>query len=56
MCAQQKQVTQMHYHWGQTAAKKRIVAILNKAHQAKRQCNFDNGWLEQQKCNLHSFF
>ena len=25
--------------------KKRKVATLNSAHQAKRQCNFENGWL-----------
>ena len=36
----------MHYNWGQTAAKKRKVATLNSANQAKRQCNFDSGWLE----------
>ena len=37
---------QMYYHWGETAAKKRNVVTLNSAHQAKKQCNFDNGWLE----------
>ena len=35
--------TQMHYHWEQTAAKKWIMPILNSAHQAKNQCNFDSG-------------
>ena len=29
---------------------------LNSAHQTKKQCNFDSGWLEQQQCDLHSFF
>ena len=29
-------------HWGQTAAKKRNVATLNSAHQAKKQSNFDS--------------
>ena len=46
----------MHYHWQQTAAKKSNVATLNSAHQAKKQCNFDSGWLERQQCDLHSFF
>ena len=32
------------------------VATLNSAHQAKKQCNFDSGWLERQQCELHSFF
>ena len=61
----------MHYHWGQTAAKKSNVATLNsphqakkqcnidsgwlEQHQAKKQCNFDSGWLERQQCGLHSF-
>ena len=26
----------MHYHWGQTAAKKRKVPTLNSAHQVKK--------------------
>ena len=30
----------MHYDWEQTAVKKRNVATLNSAHQAKSQCNF----------------
>ena len=34
--------TQMHCHWEQLAAKKWNVATLNSAHQAKKQCNFDN--------------
>ena len=37
MCAQQKQVTQMHYHWGQTAKKKRNVATLTSAADTKRK-------------------
>ena len=36
--------------------KKRNVATLNSAHQAKKQCNFNSGWLERQHCDLHSFF
>ena len=36
----------MHYHWVQTTAKKRNVPTLNSAHQAKKQCNFESGWLE----------
>ena len=50
-----KKVTQMHYHWGQTAAKKRNVNTLNRAHQTKKQCNFDSGWLERQQCDLYNF-
>ena len=38
----------MHYYW-KKYLQKRNVAILNSAHQAKRQCNFDSGWLEQQQ-------
>ena len=37
MCAQQKQVTQMHCHWGQTAAKKINVATLNSAAHIKQK-------------------
>ena len=43
----------MNYDWGQTAAKKkkkrkeRNLTTLNSAHQAKKKCNFDSGWLEQ---------
>ena len=29
---QQKQVTQMHYHWGQTTAKMKTVVTLNSGH------------------------
>ena len=36
--------------------KKRNVATLNSAHQAKKRCDFDSGWLERQQSNLHSFF
>ena len=36
--------------------KKRNMANLNSAHQAKKQCNFETGWLEQQHCYLQSFF
>ena len=39
----------MHYQWGQTSEKKRNVATLNSSHQAKKQCNFDSRWLEQQQ-------
>ena len=41
---------------GTNSCKKRSVATLNRAHQAKKQCNFDSGWLERQQCGLHSFF
>ena len=44
----------MHQHWGQAAGKKRNMATLNSAHKAKKQCNFDSGWLERQQCDLHS--
>ena len=33
---------------GERAAKKNVV-IFNSAHQAKKQCNFDSVWLEQQQ-------
>ena len=36
--------------------KKMNVATLSSAHQAKKQCNFDSGWLERPQCHLHSFF
>ena len=35
----------MHYQW-QKQLQKRHVATLNSAHQAKKQVNFDSGWLE----------
>ena len=41
---------------GKNSCKKRKVATLNSAHQAKKQWNFDSGWLERQQCDLHSFF
>ena len=41
---------------GTNGCKKRNVATLNSANQAKKQCNFDSGWSEWQQCNLHSFF
>ena len=46
----------MHYHWGKQLQKKKNVATLNSAHHAKKQRNIDSGWLEQQQCDLHSFF
>ena len=48
----------MHNHWGQLASKKEKtkVATWNSAHQTKKWCNFDSGWLERQQCDLHSFF
>ena len=36
--------------------KKERGQCLKSAHQAKKQCNFDSGWLERQQCDLHSFF
>ena len=41
---------------GTNSLKKRSVATLNSAHQTKKKCNFDSGWLERQLCDLHSFF
>ena len=41
---------------GRNSWKKRNVATLNNAHQAKKQYNFDSGQLEQQQRGLHSFF
>ena len=38
----------MHYHWEKELQKKNVV-IFNSAHQAKKQCNFDSVWLEQQQ-------
>ena len=35
---------------------RRNAATLNSAHQAKKQCKFDSGWLEGQYIGLHSFF
>ena len=32
------------------------MATLNSAYQAKKQCNFDSGWSEQQQGSFHSFF
>ena len=38
---------------GTNSYKNRNVATLNSAHQAKKQCNFDSDWLEQQQGGLH---
>ena len=38
------------------SCKKRNMATLNNAYQAKKQCNFNTGWLERQQGDLHSFF
>ena len=38
---------------GDKQLQKRNVATLNSAYQAKKQCNFDSGWLEQQQGGLH---
>ena len=51
-----KTVMEMHYHWRQTAAKKWNMATFNSAHQAKKECNFDNGWSEQHLSSLHTSF
>ena len=37
---------------GDKQLQKRNVATLNSAYQAKKQCNFDSGWLEQQQGGL----
>ena len=50
-----KKVYQTHYHWAQTTDKYN-VATLNSAHQAKKLCNFDSGWLERQQFSLQSFY
>ena len=47
----------MHYHWEQTAVKKkkeRSHFEQRSAHLAKKQCNLC-GWLERQQGGLHSF-
>ena len=36
-----QQNAEMHYHWGQTAARERKVATLNSAHYPKKQWKFD---------------
>ena len=41
---------------GTNSCKKRNVVTLNSAHQVKKWCNFDSGWLEPQQGGLHSFF
>ena len=41
---------------GTNGCKKRNVATLNSANQAKKQCNFDSGWLEWQQWDFYSFF
>ena len=47
---------QMHYHWGQTAAKKGTRPLWTVQRiSTKKQCNLC-GWLERQQCGLHSFF
>ena len=46
----------MHYHWGQTAAKKGTRPLWTAQRTStKKQCNLC-GWLERQQCGLHSFF
>ena len=46
----------MLYHWGQAAAKKKKKATLNSTHRAKKQSNFNSGWLEQHQGDLYSLF
>ena len=41
---------------GDKQLQKRNVATLNSAYQAKKECNFNSGWSEQQQGGLHSFF
>ena len=41
---------------GDKKLQKRDVTTLNSAHQAKKQGNFDSGWLERQQSGLQSFF
>ena len=41
---------------GTNSCKKRNVATLNCAHQGKKQCNFESGWLERQQGGLNRFF
>ena len=37
---------------GKNSCKIRNVATLKSVHQAKKQCDFDSGWLERQQCNF----
>ena len=41
---------------GTNSSIKKNVITLNGARQAKKEHNFDSGWLEQQQGGLHSFF
>ena len=41
---------------GDKQLQKKERGHLNSTHQAKKQCNFDGGWLERQQCDLQSFF
>ena len=40
---------------GEKQLQKRNVATVNSPHQAKKQCNFQSGWLERQQGDLYSF-
>ena len=42
-------------NWEQ-AAEKKESGYLNSPHQAKKQCNFDSGWLDRRQGSLLSFF
>ena len=44
----------MHYHWGQTPAKKKEHGHFEQRSSSKKQCNFDSSWLEREERNLHS--
>ena len=40
---------------GTNSCKKRNVATFNSTQQAKKQCNFDSGWLERHQCGYIAF-
>ena len=48
-CEKKRQKKERGHFEQRTSNKKRNVITLNSAHQAKKQCNFDSGWLERQQ-------
>ena len=47
--AQQEQVTQMHYRYGQTATKNAIWSLSTAPIKQKKQSTFHSGWFERQQ-------
>ena len=47
--AQQEQVTQMHYRYGQTATKNGIWSLSTAPIKQKKQSTFHSGWFERQQ-------